>query len=312
MGHVVAALIPIIALVALGSGLQRFGFYDEAFRHHIDKLVYWVALPALLIGKLSLEDPSKLGASTLLLAFVFTTIASIGLGYLVAALAQTSPAERGALVQGGFRSNLAFVGLPVILVVSESSAFAGHALASQALLILAPGALLYNICAVTVLELERNRFDVRVVPRFLRSLAANPLILSCTLGLLLGWMGLELPQPLRQILDFLGRVASPLALLSLGGTLTLRAEGNRFGLIIAGTVIKLVVTPLLAWGIGAWLGLPRESLLILLIFASSPTAVASYVMAAQMGGDERLAASVVVMTTFFAAIPLAVALGFAS
>lgn len=310
MLRIAAALLPIIALVGLGAALLRFGFYDAEFRRRLDRLVYWVCLPALLIGKLSTHP---LGADTLgtpLLTYLLATGGTIVVGYLGAWLLALGAPQRGVLVQGGFRGNLAFVGLPVLLLASQSAS-RGEAIAAQGLLLLAPLVLIYNLVAVTILELERSQLRWAVLPRLAKSVALNPLVLACAVGLLLGNVAIPLPPPVLRALELLGAPAAPLALLSLGGTLIVYPIGSQRRATAAGVLLKLVVAPTLAWAIGSALMLGPQAQFIVMVFASTPTAVASYVMAAQLGGDESLAASIVVLTTLLSCASLGVALTFA-
>lgn len=308
MLRIVASLAPIIVLVTLGAALLRFRFYGNEFRQQLDRLVYWVCLPALFIDKLAMQprDPSAAGATLAVLAAA--TLVAIAMGYGLAAALRLPPAQRGVFVQGGYRGNLAFVGLPVLLLVETPAA---ERLQTEALLVIGPSVIFYNVSAVLVLELARRPLALRALPGLLRSVAMNPLLLGCVLGMALGQLGVAWPRPVTQVLQLLGAPAGPLALLSLGGTLVVHPIGHRLGIATIAALVKVALVPLIAWALGTWMGLDRESLFIALVFASTPTAVASFVMARQMAGDERLAAAIVVLTTLLSTISLAVALTFA-
>ena len=56
-----------------------------------------------------------------------------------------------------------------------------------------------------------------------------------------------------------------------------------------------------------WIPLSPEARLVALVMAACPSAVASYVMAQQLGADEDVAAGTVVVSTVFAAVALPVA-----
>jgi len=63
---------------------------------------------------------------------------------------------------------------------------------------------------------------------------------------------------------------------------------------------KVAISPLIGYTIGRALGLEGDYLLIAVLLSATPTAVASFVMADQMGADRDLAAAIVVVSTLLA------------
>jgi len=93
-----------------------------------------------------------------------------------------------------------------------------------------------------------------------------------------------------------------LALMCIGGTLSLTALRASGKLAIDARLVKLVWLPL-AGTLGAWLcGFRGAELGFLFLYIGSPTAAASYVMARAANGNHELAASIIVITTLMAAI----------
>ena len=312
MSQVLASLIPIVLLVTAGATLLALGFYTDSFRRDMDRFVYWVAVPGLIVGKLASGSPLDPRAGLTTGAFVLTTAGAIIVGYLVAWLMRLPSTSLGVFVQSGFRGNLALMGLPVILLASPQSGFDSNEVETQAMLVLAPMILFYNAAAVIVLQLARHSLTLRVLPELGRGLVTNPLILSCLVGFTLGVGGLRIPAPLKEVLVSLGMTAAPLALLSLGGSLVVYKVRDHIGLAAVGALVKLAVVPLLAWGIGTWLEVDPIGMLVLMVYSAAPTAVASYVMSTQLGGDDGLAASSIVVSTVLSAGSLAFALTWAS
>lgn len=116
MTGVGASLAPIMLLLALGIGLQRFGFLEHPMREFLDRFVYWVALPALFLAELSSADLEDGGAGEVAMIVGATTIATMTIGYVCGFLLRLEQRSMGAFVQAAFRGNLAFVGLPVVLL----------------------------------------------------------------------------------------------------------------------------------------------------------------------------------------------------
>jgi predicted permease len=68
----------------------------------------------------------------------------------------------------------------------------------------------------------------------------------------------------------------------------------------------VALTPLLGLACARLLGIDGPALVIALLFLACPTAVASYVMADQLGGDAELAGRIVILATLLSGPALAV------
>jgi predicted permease len=109
-------------------------------------------------------------------------------------------------------------------------------------------------------------------------------------------------------LDLVAQPSATLALLSLGGAMVVHPVHGKLGLAVGGAILKCAVVPLIAYACCELLGIHGVDRTIVLVFAATPTAVASYVLATQLGGDEPLAAAGIVVSTILSAASLAVAL----
>lgn len=294
-GGIFAALMPIILLIGLGAWLARLRLLGGTFIADLNKLAFWVALPALVFYS-SAKAAAPTGRALTIFAVLATgTLAVCAIAYLVAALLKIPRASIGTFVQAAFRGNLALVGLPVL------SFSLGKELLPLAAVVMTAMMILFNFLAVFVLQAGQ-----RAVSPWL-SLVRNPLIIAGILGL--GWGGLHLPLPifLERTLNSLASAAVPIALLCIGGGLALRPI--RAGkLAFAAAILKVAILPMLVWQISLALGFSLEEQRVALVFAAGPTAAASYVMAVQMGGDEGLASNAIALSTLLAAPALAAAL----
>lgn len=300
MSSVFAALAPLALLVLCGAFLSRMRWLERAFWQQVDLLIYWIALPSLILSKI-LQAPMT-GSSTLPVSglLVGVSVVVAALCWITVRLLRRPAAEVGVLAQAGMRGNLAFVGLPVLDMASRGDA----ALMARAALVMAPTILVYNLTSVLALVLAQHRLDGGALWRAFKSMLTNPLLLACALGLLISSLSAPIPAPLLESLRLLGQTASPLALLSLGTALMIYPVGRYWSGALIAALIKLLIVPLALYG-GAWLlGLPPSDQLILLVFGACPTAVASYVIASQLGGDRGLAAACIVLTTLLSLLSL--------
>ena len=317
-------LSPVFLVVLLGATLRGTGFVTERFSTDLNRFVFWVSLPVFLFMSI-MESEFVDGSLTAAATMVCATLAVAAISWFGAPLFGISARARGTFCQSVFRSNNAYVGLPVILFAyAGESAETIASIRALAALALAPCLILYNVLAVIVLmPNEVGAFDgdgqaaaparIRIpVRRLLRGFAHNPLIVACVAGsvalLCKQKTGLELPEFLSRTLHQIGSLAGPGALFALGGSLTpqrLRSALRGAHVVAA---LKLVVCPLLG-ALFAWLfQLGPDARFVALAYLTCPTAVASFVMAQAMKGDDVLAGGAVALTTLYSVPALAVLL----
>ncbi len=313
---IVNILGPIILLVALGAVLRTSGFASESFFKQTNRLVFWVGLPALLFHKTSAVLPELSTAAGIVGILLSGVLICSALGYLAAGLLKLPRPAQAALVQGAYRGNLAYIGLPVVLYALDGAGLATPANEALALLAIVPMIPVYNIVAVLVLLRSRGNESIdyaRHGGKLLHAVITNPLVVSCVAGVTFAYSGLPLPLLLDRTLSAVGQMALPLALLGIGASLRVWAIREGGWAAVAATGIKVIAAPLTGYGLARLLGISGLELQITLLYLSMPTAVMSYVMADRMGADGRLAGSIVVVSTLAAMPVLAfvLAVGFA-
>lgn len=296
---VINLLAPIFLVIALGAGLQRGGLMTKELVTGVNKLLYWVGLPAVVFYTLVNAQSAVGGFGGLLIAMVGATLINAALSWFDAPLLGIKPGSRGTYVQAAFRGNLSFVALPLLLTVP------GIPL-GRTMLAFAPMLVLHNALTVVVLAISQSSSGGNVAVRAVKEIFKNPIILAGIGGIVFSQMGWGLPVAIGKTLRALGQMSLPLALLCIGATLlTVPVSGNRRQ-AGAATLHKVFLAPILGYGIGRWLGLDDAAMLALLICLACPTASISYTMAKQMGGDEALAATAVVYSAVASAISLGV------
>jgi malate permease and related proteins len=308
-------LVPLLAIVLLGAVLRRTRFASAGLFRETNRLLYWIALPALLFEETATAEIGGDAALRVAGVILIATAACIGVGYLVAWLLRLPRHSVGAFVQGGFRGNLAYVGLPAItLALAGSDGAIDPEVRTLAVLALALIVPIYNIVAVVVLVASGGAAGQPPAARaaYLRklgvALVTNPFILACLAGLLIAVSGWDLPTIVARTCATLGQMTTPLALLGVGATLSLEALRGRWTQAAAAALVKVAVAPLVGYLLVSALGLAPLELRIAMIYLATPTATASYVMAGQLGSDEQLAGAVIVLSTVLSLPALAVSL----
>ena len=280
---------PIFVILGLGAWLRRIGLLNDAFIEVGSRLVFNVTLPALLFISVS---KTRLDATANFALIGFGAAATLlvwGASGLTARLAVRAARDRGVVVQGIFRSNMAIIGLAYCV-----NAYGEPGLAAASLYV-GLVTILYNV--LSVVSLSASLQSSHGVGRIIRSVALNPLIIGILLALPVSISGLRLPAVLLQAGEYFAQMTLPLALLCTGAALDFRSLRHDPRDAVLAASGKLVVVPLLFVLAGTALGFRGMELGILLLMSSAPSAAAGYVMVRAMGGNAALAANIVALTT---------------
>lgn len=280
---------PIFVILGLGAWLRRIGLLNDAFIEVGTRLVFTVTLPALLfisVAKTHLDT----SANFPLIGFgMGATLLAWGLGELAARVAVHEARDRGVVVQGIFRSNMAIIGLAYCV-----NAYGEPGLAAASLYV-GLVTILFNV--LSVVTLHSSLHASQDLGRLLRSVAMNPLIIGIVLALPFAISGLRLPAVLLQSGEYFAGMTLPLALLCTGAALDFRSLRHDPRDAVLAAAGKLLAVPVLFVGAGAALGFRGMDLGILLLMSSAPSAAAGYVMVRAMGGNAALAANIIALTT---------------
>lgn len=290
---------PIFIILGLGVLLRRIGLLTDGFIDAGSRLVFTIALPALLFLSIS---KAPLGDATNLQMIVYGLLATV-LIYLLAetvAARVVHPArDRGVVVQGAFRSNFGIIGLAYCV-----NAYGEAGLAAASLYL---GLITILVNVLAVITLSRSLQRSQGVRRMLRSVATNPLIFGIVLALPVAAYSLQLPGVLLQATKYFADMTLPLALLCTGASLDFHSLRQELANTALATVGKLVAMPLLFTGGAIVYGFRGIELGVITMMASAPSAAAGYVMVRAMGGNAALSANIIALTTLGSLLTTSVA-----
>ena len=284
------AVMPFLIYLLLGFGLVRAGWTDRPFLDRLNRLTFRAFFPVLMFQNIYGITPDRMPSLRLLI------MAAVSLTALVAVLMAAVPRivkenpRRGVIVQGIFRSNFLLYGIGLATFVYGSEV---SAVASILVMVVVS---LFNIYAVIVLETFRGQGRSSLGQLILK-LLKNPLLQGCLLGIAAFLFRVRLPVFLEKPVSAIASMSTPLAMITLGGTLRFDAlRKNRRPLSIV-MVLKLVVIPMVMMSIAYLIGLRGVELFLILMVYGTPVATSSYPMAVNMDGDGELAGQLVFVST---------------
>lgn len=305
--NLINTLLPVFLIIILGTHLRRSGFITGEFVETINKLLYWVGLPSLLFYKIAIAQYDFLIAGKIFFAIIVSMFGCIILGYTIALILKIPIEKIGSFVQGGYRANLIYVGLAIIIYsFSGIKANGAEPIETVALLVISMTIPVYNIIAVIVLLAGREKVSKAVILKVIKQVAMNPLLLSCVLGILYSFLMPALPVVAIRTLSAIGQMALPLSLLGVGAAIVQKKVVSDFKLALLSSVIRTIFSPLVVYLISMFVALSTDELRIAMILSACPTAASSYVMADQLGCDSELAASIIVLSTILSFVSLGI------
>lgn len=300
------AVLPIVIIIAIGYLLKRLKVLTPEFLSVGNKVVYRFLLPILLFYNIyNIEDFSVINWGFVLYGIVGVVVV-FALAIPLYCLFTRDNGQRGVLIQSAFRSNYAIIGIPL------ATALFGQAGAAAASLMSAFTIPLFNILAVVTLSIfNKNDEKTRInVGKILLGIVKNPLIIGVVSGLAvlgvrallnLGNVSFRLADVdfLYSTIKSLGAVATPLALLILGGQFQFSSVKALWKPIVLGTVVRTVIVPAAALLLASVIfkDLAGEYYSTYVAVFGTPVAVSSAVLAKEMDGDDELAGQLVVWTT---------------
>lgn len=291
------ATVPVFLVMALGYLLKnKVHMMDDAFIRVANKFNFKVALPCLLfMDVLGADIRSNFDLRFVLYCAIVTSVVFWGL-WGCAKIFIRDKSIIGAFVQASYRSSAAILGAAIVQNIYGDSGMVP--------LMIVGAVPLYNIYAVLVLSMEGSEKSEHTIGSAVKNAVTNPIILGILAGLLASFLPFQIPDMVSSAVTSLGRTATPLAVLCIGGSFDFADALRKKKPAIAAAALKLAVWPLLFLPLAIAMGYSGSKLVAILIMLGSPTTPSCYIMAQNMHNDGQLTASIIVLTTICSAFTL--------
>lgn len=296
MTILVQVIIPVFLVFLLGyTGQKVFSFDIKS----ISTTALYIMTPALVFRTFY---ETKLD-STYLYIMVYGLLLSGTIILLIKGLAVLRGYEEsltsGLILATAFMNNGNF-GAPVILFAFGERAFQ-YAVAIMLfhMLIMSTAGIYYA---------AKGKFPVTEA---LGSVAKMPIVYVAVLGLVWQYFQLPVPGNLYKTVDMVADAAIPTIMLVLGMQLAeIRTFNLDWGKAALALAVRLLISPLIAWGIV--LLLPVEGILakVMIVEAAMPTAAITTMYALQYDSSPDLVSSITFISTLLSIVTLSVLLSF--
>ena len=270
------ATVPIFLMMVLGMLFRKLGWMVEEFAAKMNKLVFLIPLPVLLFGDLAKVDFKEVWNIKFVIFCFVVTFICITIAALVSCIWKDRSIQ-GEFIQASYRSSAALLGIAFIQNIYGN--------AGMAPLMIIGSVPLYNVMAVITLSLFApggGKLDTAKLIRTLKGIATNPIILGILRGMVWALLHLPMPTILNTAVDNLGKTATPLGLMAMGGALKFGKAFARPKPLIACSFLKLVGYEAVFLPLAVLLGFSHDMLVAIIIMLGSATTVSCYIMAYNM------------------------------
>ena len=284
--------LPFFALIGLGFGAGRTGFFTPEATAYLTKFVFYFALSAMLFrfsANLSLADILDW---PFVFAYLWGTLVIYLIATGVALLAKRGIQEAAVEAQCAVIGNVGFLGIPMLVLLLGDEAI------GPVMLVLAVDLIVFGSLIVILITGSRDgRMSLGILRTVGVGLLKNPMIVSISLGLIVSATGVAVPKPANEFLTLLGAAATPGALFAIGASLASKSAER---VVVAGwlSFAKLVLHPA-AVAFAALVIFPVEPYAagVMITAAALPVAGNVYILAQHYGvAPARVSASILIST----------------
>jgi malonate transporter and related proteins len=296
-------ILPVFAVIVTGWIVGYTGYLSRTLSDALIHFAYNIAMPALLIVTIAQEPGHSLINWRFLVAFgggsLLCFILVLG---IMSIHVSRSLASRTMHGMAASMTNTGFVALPILQAIYGQRAVLPAAIATVFV------AVVMFPTTVILLELDqRDSRGSRTAPMdMVKRIVLNPMVISTLIGMLWSVLDLRMPGPVVTYLGIFADALTPCALFAIGLGLSidgLRANIGRSSLLSA---VKLVIMPLIVYGLSVSLGLDPLYTIAAVICAAVPTAKTVYILAGEYHCEEMMVASTISMTTLVSIISLVI------
>ena len=288
-------VIVLFCLIFAGFACVKAGAVKMEAKKAFSDLLIYLVVPAMVINSYLTEfDPEIL--QNLLQSFGLSVILlGLGLGITILLTIKGKEKKNPPIMRFAcIFSNAAYMGFPLIQAL----------FGAEGLLYASAYVTVFNILLWTVgYAIVSGKASPKEV---LHSICTTPVLWSVLIGLILYLGRIQLPELIRQPIQLVGNMNTPLSMVITGMMIAGSRPDKLFRNkeIFRIILIRMVLIPVASFLVFALLGVKGMAAEVVLLLEACPCAAITSVFAVQFGYDEDLAAGAVVITTFISILVL--------
>ncbi len=317
MSPILTPLFAVLAMMLLGSLVQKLRLLPPDTDMVLNQYVYYVAFPAIMLIALAQTPIDEILQWGFIAGYSLAMLITYLLVILVSYITNKGRADLAALrALNSTFGNTAFIGIPLLsmLFPGEQTALTAAAIASLLSVIV-------FALVLVVIELYQEKSsgkqEYKQSPLVIvaLSLIKNPVVIGSAIGVLLSALKFELFEPISIMLRQIGMTSSPCALFAIGMVLA-KASGNQESYNEKSSVLnqiaelswinvaKLFIQPALAYILLSAFGIEGDYFVMGVLLASLPTAASVYLLAERYQIKVMISAQAIMLGTVLSIVTL--------
>ncbi len=290
----------LFLIVAVGFAADRLHVFTQDIAKKSNDLLFYIITPAVIIQSFINMGFSKDTASSFGVAFLCMS-GTLLVGIILAIPFFKKSDNKTVFKYAVSYGNMGYMALPLCQSL----------LGSEGVFYCSAGVVVFNILCFThgiwlmTKENEGSSFK-------LKTLVLNPGVISVLIGLPFFVFGIDVPEIFNSAIGHISNLNTPVAMIFFGTYMANTDLKNMFKVkenyLVA--ILKLIVMPLIMFGIFKLFGVAGTMLTACMISASVPSANNTAMFAAKYGKDTGVASQVVAFDSFISVltIPVMIAL----
>ena len=291
MTVLITALLPVSLIILIGFIAAHYLSLEQKT---LSQLFVYILSPALLVSSLYRTQLSTQSIAGLLGGFALISVILYCVATTLGKILKLKPDIQKSLIATTILPNTGNLGLSVNAFVYGETGL------ERAIVYLIGAAIL--MFAITPALLRGGGLNAGV-----KLTLKLPIFWAAIAGFALRLLAIKVPENIYLTVNQLGMASISLGLLILGKQLAVTSP--RIGFYeIAASSLRLLLAPIVAYGVGRALQLEGLDLQVLILQSSMPVAVSSLIMVTEFGGNPALVARTVVVSTLlsFLTLPLVI------
>lgn len=292
----IRVIFPLIVYMGLGYLFKTVKFASERTFRELNRMSFRCFLPVMVFYNICQSELREDFDTGVFITSVIVVFCAFGLALLFARKSGFPRENQSVVAQGIYRSNFVLFGMEVTRTICGEGRMG---MASILTAVIVP---IFNVLAVVLFEAYGG--ERRNKKRLALNILKNPLIIASALGLIVKALRISFAPVIETTLSGISALATPLALICLGGTFAFSQMAHYKKELFAVCLGRLVVIPLIFLTVFILLGVRDSNLVAVMVMLASPTAVSSYPMACEMGGNRELAGMIVALTSVLSVVSI--------
>lgn len=296
-------IFPLFVLLFLGGILKKLKLTNEIFLKTSDKLIYYIFFPAMLFWKIGGSSSSGGVSVNLCLAAISAVCVIYIFSLLSMKIFKISHFQAGTFSQACYRFNT-YLGMAVIINTLGEPGVRHFGILIGFLIPI------INVFAVsTLIWHSGSELSFKEKIEFMiKALLSNPLIIGCVAGIIFSRIDLGFPVFLDNTFRLMTSVTLPLALISIGGSLSFEGFANNTKVSFLASFFKLMILPVTGFVLLKVFNVTGVPFKAGMIFFALPASTAIFVLSSQLNSDTELASASIMLSTILSFFPLSIVL----